>query len=493
MIASCFKPRDETLVDSDHLSNMAASSLGSNTEQEQIKSAKIRKGYIVEPVAFLYFLGYMIFLPTIQQYVYHILMQQHGIDDQNIDKITQCTNKNSTNSSLASKISIVQKESSEFMLIQNTVVLLPSFTMTLFLGRYTDHAGRRIALILPIVGGFLKATICLSIVCFRLNLYLITLANLADCLTGGPMSLIMAINAYICDVTSPERRSFRMIMLELFMLLGVALSNTAAGFIIKLLGFDYSFLFGMFFHSLNLIFTLFFLKESVENITTVPFFALSHIKESVQIFSKDNGTGRRWKLLVVLGLFIACMTAEIGLLDIVTFFLLDVPLCFSSVEIGLYSTLSYIGKGFGSVILLKTLHRTLGDSGLVIVGCVSGFLAQLFLAFSVNRVMIYCVSIVALGTGLTGPLCRSISSQLVEATERGSMFSVIAFCQQLSLLLGGLLFNSLYAKTVTFYAALSFFASAAVYGLGLALAVALHVGIRRQQVTVKQMEPLAIN
>ena len=57
----------------------------------------------------------------------------------------------------------------------------------------------------------------------------------------------------------------------------------------------------------------------------------------------------------------------------------------------------------------------------------------------------------------------------------GSMFSAIAFCQQLSLFLGGLMFNTLYAKTVTFYAALSFFASAAIYGVALTLSVYVYV------------------
>ena len=62
---------------------------------------------VAEPVLFLYFLGYMIFMPTIQQYVYHIISQNHGIDDTKLYKHVdqQCTNESvNANSSQSEKV-----------------------------------------------------------------------------------------------------------------------------------------------------------------------------------------------------------------------------------------------------------------------------------------------------------------------------------------------------------------------------------------------------
>ena len=70
---------------------------------------------------------------------------------------------------------------------------------------------------------------------------------------------------------------------------------------------------------------------------TARFFTLSHYKQIYNLYMRDDGTRRRWKLqLSLLILFLICIP-QVGNGQVLTFFQLDSPICFTSVDIGLWN------------------------------------------------------------------------------------------------------------------------------------------------------------
>ena len=143
-------------------------------------------------------------------------------------------------------------------------------------------------------------------------------------------------------------------------------------------------------YTLNVIFCVTYVKESVKpSSEPVRFFSVGHIRETIQIFTVDKGSNRRWKLIVLLFMVILPSTVDIGSSDVKTFFLLDSPLCFTSVLLGYYESATTAVKAIGAVILMKLLHSCFKDTGLIILGCLAGIAAQLFLAFSHDLFMVF--------------------------------------------------------------------------------------------------------
>ena len=344
----------------------------------------IRSIITVEPVAFLYFIAISSYLPTLQQYVYAELSRQYGFTPASTSNCSQGSNDASD---LENE---VQSASSQFMMIMNAVCLPTGFLMTMFLGHYSDFKGRRLAMIMPCVGGALRAFVSMLVVYFRLNLYYLVGVAVLESLFGGTMSIIMATFAYISDVSTSKNRSIRILFVEVGIGLGVATATIATGYVIKIYGFLISCLCSLAGYTLNAIFCVTYVKESVKpSSEPVRFFSVGHIRETIQIFTVDKGSNRRWRLIVLLFMVILPSTVDIGSSDVKTFFLLDSPLCFTSVLLGYYESATTAVKAIGAVILMKLLHSCFKDTGLIILGCLAGIAAQLFLAFSHDLFMVF--------------------------------------------------------------------------------------------------------
>ena len=131
--------------------------------------------------------------------------------------------------------------------------------------------------------------------------------------------------------------------------------------------------------ALNLIFIALFVKETISQSLgdKVKLFTLKHLKKSVNVYiTKDEATGRRWRLITLLIIMMITNFSEIMAGDVVTYHLLDRPLCFSSILIGFYTGMLYLIKAVAGISCLVILHRWIGDLGLLLMGCVSGIMYQ---------------------------------------------------------------------------------------------------------------------
>ncbi|XP_055792803.1 solute carrier family 46 member 3 [Salvelinus fontinalis] len=158
--------------------------------------------FLIEPVVGVYAFSMFMLYPLIQQYVYRRLWQQlTGAPYPTQMNYTHCSDSSTNVSSIHQKI---QKEASLFLFYSELCFLFPSLLSSLLLVSYSDHRGRKVALVPPLLGELLFALCYATVSHFSLSLgYLLGASFLAGVM-GGPTALLGGSFAYIADLCEGE-------------------------------------------------------------------------------------------------------------------------------------------------------------------------------------------------------------------------------------------------------------------------------------------------
>lgn len=160
----------------------------------------------------------------------------------------------------------VQKETSIFLLKSELCFLIPSLISALLLVSYSDHCGRKVAIVPPLVGDALFALSYVLVSRFSFSLSYLLAASFLSGLMGGPTTLIGGCFAYVADLCGEDPEGQKTVrMARLDMILGVltGLASLCTGFYIEAVGFTWPFLTAVFLHLINLFYVLVVLKESL--------------------------------------------------------------------------------------------------------------------------------------------------------------------------------------------------------------------------------------
>ncbi len=354
------------------------------TEEGCLK--KFRRLVTVEPLLFLYFVAFVPLIPVTEQYVYKQVSDWYGFIPNQEKKHTCNLNSSDPEYILQQQ---VEAKSSEWMVVFNVCSMFPAVFSVGLLGPYSDVAGRKIAMILPIIGGIIRAFFSIIIVYCKLDFRLMLIPNFVEGCTGGIVAFLMSCFAYIADISDHKQRSIRILILDIMIGFGVAISQVSIGYIIKAVGYVYPFLYVEIFHVINLFLVFFYIKETVHITPNGKLFNKNNYNKVIQIFTKDNETKRRWKLCIALLILLIVGIVDIGMFDVMTLLMLNSPLCFSSVLIGYYIAELFVLKELGSLLFAKIFHSSLGDVGCMIVGCITGMAGQIFVMFATTMLMIF--------------------------------------------------------------------------------------------------------
>ena len=104
------------------------------------------------------------------------------------------------------------------------------YIFIIFIGTYSDVGGRKIAILLPSIGGMLKAIVFLIVIYLNLDVEFLLIGYMLDGLSGSQMCLYMAGFAYIADVTTEKDRSFRITVLEATIGIAAATCQVGVGY-----------------------------------------------------------------------------------------------------------------------------------------------------------------------------------------------------------------------------------------------------------------------
>ncbi|CAH1791916.1 unnamed protein product [Owenia fusiformis] len=443
-----------------------------------------KRAIIIEPVMCLYFVAWAPVWSIAQQYVYSRVAEEHQFpldsrNDTNID-----CNINKSNPLYATE-QTVQQITSHWLLLNQIALMVPAMVTTVMFGAYSDSAGRRFVILSPLIGCTLRAGMFLVVIAFKLNIAFLLIGSILEGLSGSLGAAIMACFSYACDVSTNENRSFKITIMEISIGIGIASSLVSIGHFIKHAGYMYPYVFVIGVQTLNIIYVYFFVPETVRRQQDAKFLSLRHFRDTFVLYTKDNGTNRRWKLCLLIIIFLLCEMVIAGRGDTQNLKLMKTPLCFNSILLGYFGALQAFTMQLGSMVAVKLFQHWVSDEWFAVFGTFGGMANNIFFGFANTTLLMFMVPIVGLAGNMVLPFVRAMQSKLVQPLEQGALFAGQASIQSLCVLLATALFNSTYAATLGIWDKTVFMMMGGNNFLALILIV-LYMILQMRERTVKQ-------
>lgn len=336
------------------------------------------------------------------------------------------------------------------------------FIFAPILGKLSDRVGRRPVLFVSLIGtaiGFLTMGLANTF-------WLLFLGRIIDGITGGNIS---TAQAYIADVTPPEKRSGAMGLIGAAFGLGFIFGPFLGG-VLSEISLAAPFYAAAGLAAANAVALYFLLPESLSE---------EHRTHSgrasiAQIF-RESGS---WQLGAVFATYFFA-TVPFALLT-ATYTL------FTAARFGLdakHNGYIFASQGVLGVViqgvLLRRLVKSVGEKFLAVTGTFLLAVSMVALPLVNSIVSLLLVSaIMAIGNSFAAPVLNGLASKSVSAAWQGRVLGVLQSVASLARIigpaLGGFLLTIDAAKQVGFYGRTPFWTGAAIMIIAFALALTLH-------------------
>ncbi|XP_056140732.1 solute carrier family 46 member 3 [Lampris incognitus] len=439
--------------------------------------------FLVEPIIAIYAFASFLIYPLVQQYVYRRLWQQLTNTTYPVsDNSSRCTSDSGSNES--SYHEEVQRQASLFSLYSGLFSMIPSLTVTLILVAYSDQRGRKITIIMPLIGSLLYNLSFLAVSYFELNVYLLIGSTLVSSLFGGLGTFLGGCFAYIADLCEDGReKTLRLAGADMVIGLLSGVASLASGYFLRAAGFNWPFLTSTLCQCLILLYAVFILEETVK---MSPHDAIdasgppcwSSIRQMWSgICHLFAGPDRRCNIIMILLMLILSTFsfAHIGGLSMITLYELNKPLCWSEILIGYGSALSTTVFLTSFVGVLLFTYCGVPQLLIVLMGILSVIAGMVLVAFAKTTLLMFLARAPMLLSIMPFPVLRSMMSKIISKSEQGALFACVAFSENLSSNVAGTIFSSIYASTVRWYPGFCFLVAAGLCLIPLALLGALGV------------------
>ena len=281
-------------------------------QQRSPQVREINRTITVEPVVILFYVSFNASVPIMQQFIYSRYAQIYGVYKIAPDNVTVTCGVNNMSDPFFQAQQLAQAASSRFMVGLSLCCVLPALLSTLLLGPYSDKAGRKIAMLPSLAGEVLRLGTNAAVIHFKLPLWVMFISFFISGVVGSAGSVLMACFAYLSDITTHRQRSFRILLLEVCMGLGVTASQIGIGHMIESLGYFWPMFTIALLNLFNLIYALFFLPECRDRLPEARLFCKESIKKPFMLYIIDDWKERRWKLQMCLVAFAVYTTVDLG-------------------------------------------------------------------------------------------------------------------------------------------------------------------------------------
>ncbi|KAI0232533.1 hypothetical protein LSAT2_017148 [Lamellibrachia satsuma] len=381
----------------------------------------------------------------------------------------------------------VQRRAANFSLILGLCSLIPALFVTMFIGAYSDKAGRRYAIIPPIAGCTLRAISYVMVIWLKLPVEYLVIGAVMEGFGGHYHTMLLGCFAYISDIVPADRRSLRITTLETCVIIPAVFTPLGFGYWVKNGGFLAPFLAVLALSLIILVYATFFVPETVLRNPEAKLFSTKHIKNTMLLFTKDDDTRRRWKLCVLLCAVFVCGVAKVGYL-VDTLFQMNRPLCWTRDIIGYFLSVKVAVVGAGAVLSIRLLKCCMQDGGIALTSGLMGVVSSAYTAFVQNSIMMYITPLMSMFDFLFLPTARALMSSLVHDHQQGALYGGIAFIEVICSLVGDVLFNSVYSATLYIMTGFVFLVMAAFYAVGSLLIVVFIVKMGRENRTYMKFD-----
>jgi DHA1 family tetracycline resistance protein-like MFS transporter len=335
------------------------------------------------------------------------------------------------------------------------------FIFSPILGKLSDRVGRRPVLLGSIIG----TSIGFLIMGLAGSLWLLFLARIIDGITGGNIS---TAQAYIADVTPPEKRSSGMGLIGAAFGLGF-IFGPAIGGLLSHVSLGAPFIFASAMAACNAIGIYFLLPESLSSEHR----AAARKRESVIKVFEESGS---WQLAAVIATYFFG-TIAFALLTAIYPLFTEARLGFDATNNGyIFAYLGFIGAVIQGG-LIGRLSKQLGDKSLAAAGTLILTASLLLMPVSSTLAILLIASTgFAIGNSLVTPTLNAMASRSVNASWQGRVLGVMQSAASLARIIGPVLGGVLLTqqdKSSPAYGRAPFWTGAAIMFIAFILAMTL--------------------
>ncbi|XP_054280936.1 solute carrier family 46 member 3 [Macrosteles quadrilineatus] len=363
--------------------------------------------------------------------------------------------------------------------------------LIMFLGSWSDRRRRRKpCMLMPIVGEFLTSIGLILCTYFFYELPMEVCGAteaLFPAITGGWMTMFMAIFSYIGDITTTENRTLRIGVVNVFCSVGIPIGTALSGVLYKEIGFYGVFSLAACIYVFSFTYGLLRIEEprgpSVQYvypsepviITEKPkiqnggggvgkplekrvfkglgflkdFFDMQHIKDTLDVAFKEGANNRRKRvilLMIVVMVVMGPMHGEMTVMYLFTRYRFN----WNEVDYSIFSTYSMMTNLIGTLVSVGVFSHMLkiDDALIGVMSCMSKILAGFVYAYATTDFQIYLAPLVEIVNGTSFIAMRSIVSKLVPPEELGKVNSLFGVCEALMPLVYGPMYSAVYAATM---------------------------------------------
>ncbi|XP_034109765.1 proton-coupled folate transporter isoform X1 [Drosophila albomicans] len=411
----------------------------------------------VEPTMFLYMFAFMI-TSVVEQ---NFFVQKACLVNRNFSAEICDNINNAENEEYKKK---VLETTAWFHQWENIAAHIFPIFLALFLGSFSDRRGRKLPLLMGLVGKFIYSA--MVVVNAKMTNWpvenVIYTATLPSALTGADVAIFASCFAYISDITTLNNRTIRVTILDVVYLSAMP-TGVALGSYLFYNVFNQSYA-DMFAVNATLLFlaivyTLFALKwQTTPNQRSLrelgccgfwaDFFDKQHIKDSFAVLFKPR-MGHRRSFLYILLISMALYTFQ---RDEGSYMYLYTFGKFGW-QVSSYSTFkTFKSTAFVVMMLLAVpvMNKLLGwrDTTIIFIGTWAHALARLFYYFAMGPTLFYVGGAVCSLGPIVGPMIRSMTSKIVPQSERGKVFALLSVCDNAVPFISGVCYSQIYVATL---------------------------------------------
>ncbi len=262
----------------------------------------------VEPVLFGFMLCVFLAFPVQEQLVYKKLCNSNYNN-------TICDNIK-VDKKLKHEENVVQSLTMKWMLYLNMASTFPSMLAATTIGPCSDKVGRKLFMILPLVGNAINAASMIA------NSYYdnwpvayMLFGSIVSGFFGNFAMVLMAVFAYLSDITTEKSRTLRLTLLESMTFVGGCVGELISGVMVDHVGYYITFCLVLGILILTLLYVGLFLEESYFPddkiaITEICSFSKFEFGSSMRFFSRKRENNQRARLLILLASFYFVLWGE---------------------------------------------------------------------------------------------------------------------------------------------------------------------------------------
>ncbi|XP_013162941.1 PREDICTED: proton-coupled folate transporter-like [Papilio xuthus] len=364
----------------------------------------------------------------------------------------------------------VQKYEAFVSMVRITFESLAPAILSLFLGVWSDTHGRKPLVAWPLFGMCISGalTVIYSMMDFMGPWWYI-LTVIPTSFLGGFTSLFTGSFCYVSDITSIEKRSFRMTLVETAVSIGSVIGAISSSYVLRAVGIVYLLLIATTLYVFAYVFTIVFLKESLQgavegNLLSVLDFSL--IKEmGKKCFKKRPNHGRAQILLLTFAnsfsifIMMGLMNLEYNYTRTKLHWAIKEYTTFSAVN----TTITFLGSLIGVILIQKLLR--ISDLLFSMLAFLSSTVEYIIKMFAVTTWFMYLGAGVSMFKGLSSPLIRSMLTKMLPPDDIAKVFALMCAIEGVAPLVSPAIFSSLYAYTINSFPGAIYLLSSSITAL----------------------------